>query len=130
MVRFVLMRRSAIGAVLNMGGGRGKDLKKYFPVKKGLYRKECGHVRAVDGVTFSINKGETLGLVGESGCGKTTTGRLILRAVTPTGGTIKFHTPDGLKQVNAMDRVAAGPRNTPFCSTERTCSMPCTRLSP
>jgi oligopeptide/dipeptide ABC transporter ATP-binding protein len=66
-----------------------RDLKKHFPVKKGLLRRTVGHVYAVDGVSFTINEGQTLGLVGESGCGKTTAGRAILRLVEPTGGTVK-----------------------------------------
>ncbi len=66
-----------------------RDLKKHFPVKKGLLQKTVGHVYAVDGVSFSIREGETLGLVGESGCGKSTVGRAILRLVEPTSGSIK-----------------------------------------
>jgi len=66
-------------------------LKKYFPIQKGFFRKVVGQVKAVDDVSFSINQGETIGLVGESGCGKTTTGRLILRAIQPTAGEIIFH---------------------------------------
>ena len=61
-----------------------KGLKKYFPIKTGLFSKTIGYVKAVDDVTFSIKKGETLGLVGESGCGKTTVGRSILRLIEPT----------------------------------------------
>ncbi len=67
-------------------------LKKYFPIRKGFFRKVVGHVRAVDDVNFYIDEGETLGLVGESGCGKTTTSRSILRAVNPTSGQILFKT--------------------------------------
>jgi oligopeptide transport system ATP-binding protein len=67
-----------------------KDLKKYFPVKRGLWFGERADVRAVDGVSFAINRGETLGLVGESGCGKSTTARLILRLLEPTAGEVYF----------------------------------------
>jgi peptide/nickel transport system ATP-binding protein len=67
-----------------------RNLKKYFPIQKGLLRRVVGHVRAVDGVDFFIREGETLGLVGESGCGKTTTGRLILRAIEPTEGEVLY----------------------------------------
>jgi len=67
-----------------------QNLKKHFPIQRGLFRRVVGHVRAVDGVDFYIREGETLGLVGESGCGKTTTGRLILRAFEPTEGRVLF----------------------------------------
>ncbi|GAB4436073.1 MAG: dipeptide ABC transporter ATP-binding protein [Anaerolineae bacterium] len=70
------------------------NLKKYFPIRKGFLRKTVGYVRAVDDVSFYVNEGETLGLVGESGCGKTTTARCILRAIDPTSGQIRFHTQD------------------------------------
>jgi len=62
------------------------DLKKYFPIKQGVAQKTVGYVKAVDGVSFEINKGKTYGLVGESGCGKTTIGRTLLRLTPPTGG--------------------------------------------
>lgn len=66
------------------------DLKTYFPIKKGLFGQSGEVVKAVDGVSFQLKKGETLGLVGESGCGKSTTGRSIMRLIEPTGGTIHF----------------------------------------
>ncbi len=65
-----------------------RDLTVHFPIRKGVLRRVVGAVRAVDGVSFAISKGETLGLVGESGCGKTTAGRSILRLVEPTGGSV------------------------------------------
>src|SRR5437762_3561913 len=67
-----------------------KGLKKYFPIKRGVFSKTVGNVKAVDDVSFTINRGEVLGLVGESGCGKTTTGRCIVRLLEPTEGTITF----------------------------------------
>ncbi|MSO91562.1 MAG: dipeptide ABC transporter ATP-binding protein [Acetobacteraceae bacterium] len=67
------------------------DLKKYFPIHKGLLRRLVGHVHAVDGVSFSIREGETLGVVGESGCGKSTVGRTVLRLIQPTAGSIKVN---------------------------------------
>jgi oligopeptide/dipeptide ABC transporter ATP-binding protein len=72
-----------------------RDLKKWFPIKKGLFSTVVGHVKAVDGVSFDLHKGETLGLVGESGCGKTTVGRTILRLLDPvTAGTATFDGED------------------------------------
>src|SRR5437868_688186 len=65
-----------------------KGLKKYFPIRRGFLQKTVGQVKAVDDVSFHVNRGETLSLVGESGCGKTTTSRCILRALTPTAGQI------------------------------------------
>ncbi len=71
-----------------------KNLRKFFPIRRGFLQKVVGHVRAVDDVTFYINQGETLSLVGESGCGKTTTSRCILRAIDPTAGQIFFRSDD------------------------------------
>src|SRR5215212_4019560 len=67
-----------------------RDLAKLFPITQGLFKRVVGHVRAVDGVNFTIPRGTPLGLVGESGCGKTTTSRMILRAFDPTSGQVLF----------------------------------------
>ena len=69
---------------------RVKDLKKHFPIMRGIFRRQVGSVKAVDGVTFDIYKGETLGLVGESGCGKSTTGRVILQLCPITSGQVHY----------------------------------------
>ena len=70
------------------------DLKTYFPIKRGLFKRTVGQVKAVDGVSFNIPAGQTLGLVGESGCGKTTIGRTILRLIPHTEGSVKFEGHD------------------------------------
>ncbi|MGI6631991.1 MAG: ABC transporter ATP-binding protein [Bacillota bacterium] len=74
-----------------------RDLKKYFPVRGGFFSQVRAWIKAVDGVSFGIYPGETLGLVGESGCGKTTTGRCILRLLEPTGGEVLFQGQDILR---------------------------------
>ncbi len=73
---------------------RVKNLVKHFPIRGGLFVREVERVHAVDGVSFEINKGETLGLVGESGCGKSTTGRCVLRLIEPTSGEVSFEGRD------------------------------------
>src|ERR1035437_5770840 len=65
-----------------------RNLRTYFPIRKGFLRSVGGYVKAVDDVSFTVGSGETLGLVGESGCGKTTVGRTILRLIEPKGGTV------------------------------------------
>ena len=80
------------------------DLRMYFPIQKGLLRRTTGYVKAVDGVSLTIKKGETLGLVGESGCGKTTTGRCIVRVYQPTGGEIVFHDEGEVVDINRLTR--------------------------
>ena len=91
---------TASGAVLAV-----RDLKKYFPVRHGLLQRAAGTVYAVDGVSFSINAGETLGLVGESGCGKSTVGRTVLRLIEPTAGSIVVSGTD----ITHLDKAALRP---------------------
>lgn len=83
-----------------------KNLQKFFPIRQGFLQRVTGQVRAVDDVSFDLREGETLSLVGESGCGKTTTARCILRAIQPTDGEIRFRTT-----ANAVIDVAKAPRS-------------------
>src|SRR5499427_6702265 len=83
-----------------------KNLKKYFPIRGGLFSREVARVHAVDDVSFTIQRGETLGLVGESGCGKSTTGRCILRLIEPTAGDVIFRGEDVLQFSRQRMRAA------------------------
>jgi peptide/nickel transport system ATP-binding protein len=87
-----------------------QDLRMHFPIRQGLLRRVTGHVKAVDGVSFTIREGETLGLVGESGCGKSTTGRCLLGVHDPTGGQIRYRRADGSSvDLAQLDRRALYP---------------------
>ena len=87
-----------------------RNLHKYFPIQKGFFKKTIGNVRAVDDVSFFVEEGETLGLVGESGCGKTTTSRCVVRALAPSSGQVLYRTGDGqVVDLAKLDRTALRP---------------------
>lgn len=86
-----------------------RNLKMHFPIQKGFFKRVVGHVRAVDGVSFFIREGETLGLVGESGCGKTTVARCILRAYQPTAGQILFRSNGDMVDILHLSKREMAP---------------------
>jgi peptide/nickel transport system ATP-binding protein len=87
-----------------------RNLRKYFPIQKGFLKKTIGNVRAVDDVSFFVEEGETLGLVGESGCGKTTASRCVVRAIAPSSGQMLFRTGEGrVVDLTRLDRAALRP---------------------
>jgi oligopeptide transport system ATP-binding protein len=97
-----------------------EQLKKHFPIKGGIFGKQIGTVKAVDGVSFQVRKGETLGLVGESGCGKSTTGQLLMRLLEPTEGQVYFEDQEitslSMKEVRRLRREMQMIFQDPFAS--------------
>ena len=93
---------------------RVENLKKYYPIRGGVITHTTGYVHSVDGVSFSIAEGETLGLVGESGCGKSTVGRQLVGLETPTGGRLFYHGKDMEKLSGKEKRACA--RSCRWCS--------------
>lgn len=83
---------------------RVRNAKTYFPIRKGIIKRTVGHVRAVDGIDLDVYRGETLGLVGESGCGKTTLGKSILQLVPVTDGSMEYRFADGWKDLRGLSR--------------------------
>jgi oligopeptide/dipeptide ABC transporter ATP-binding protein len=109
-------------------------LKKYFPIRQGVLQRVVGQVRAVDGVSFSVNTGETIGVVGESGCGKSTMGRSILRLVEPTSGQVEFAGQNVLKmskgKMRAMRREMQIVFQDPYASLNPRFSIAQTLMEP
>ncbi|MCY0869160.1 MAG: dipeptide/oligopeptide/nickel ABC transporter ATP-binding protein, partial [Firmicutes bacterium] len=111
-----------------------RDLKKHFPIRTGFLRLPTGAVRAVDGISLEIRAGETLGVVGESGCGKSTMGRSILRLVEPTSGLVEFDGTDILKlrrpQMRALRRQMQIVFQDPYASLNPRYTIMQTLLEP
>lgn len=102
------------------------NLKMYFPVRSGIFLRQAGWVKAVDDVSFSIYPGETLGLVGESGCGKSTIGKSIVRLLKPTGGSIQFNG----KNIATLSQRKMRPCAPIFKWSSRTRRNPSTSANP
>ena len=114
-----LEMQQAAGAMRSDALLQVNNLKMHFPIRRGFFRRVVGHVKAVDGVNLFIRPGETLGLVGESGCGKTTTGRCIIRAYEPTSGQILYRDKNG-GIVDLATRVGLPPSLLPTLADRTT----------
>lgn len=111
-----------------------EGLKKYFPIQRGVFKQTVGHVKAVDGISFEVKRGETLGVVGESGCGKSTMGRSILRLLEPTEGVVEFEGKDVISMskqtMRAMRREMQIVFQDPYASLNPRYSIAQTLMEP